>query len=138
MPIQKIYHMDTIIKEGQIAHAQVWMDMLDAKARGDREQVKALAKPLLDGYTAAVDYPASIFYEELMELYPDAKCVLTTREFDSWYKSVLQTLYEIRQVQEPTWMMKVVPFMIQLNKSACTRAPLVLTRAQAPRCASAA
>lgn len=48
---------------------------------------------LFDGFQAAVDFPTSIFYKELLEEYPDAKVILTIREADSWYESVKNTVY---------------------------------------------
>jgi len=114
-PKAKVYHMDSILHEGQIADAKIWMDMLEAKGKGDKEKVKALAKPMLDPYECLLDYPPSIFYEELMELYPEAKCLITTREADAWYTSVVQTLYAVRQAQEGTWMIYVDSWMIKFT-----------------------
>ena len=34
-----------------------------------------------------------MFIDRLMEYYPDAKVILTKRDADSWYKSVLNTIY---------------------------------------------
>ena len=39
-------------------------------------------------FNAAVDWPSAAFYKELMELYPDAKVIHTTRDPEAWYKSV--------------------------------------------------
>lgn len=74
--------------------------MLEAKARGDKETVKQLAKPMLDDYVAILDYPGCIFYEELMELYPEAKCLLTTRDAEAWYTSIRATLKLIHEVRD--------------------------------------
>lgn len=101
--------MDTIIKEGNFKDCAVWMAMVDAKARGDREEVKRLGKQVLEGYIGALDYPAMYFYEELMEIFPNAKCVLSTREAEAWYRSVSDTLYAIRRCADPTWMLRLVP-----------------------------
>ena len=30
--------------------------------------------------------PAAYFVEELLEAYPDAKVILTERDYESWYK----------------------------------------------------
>lgn len=46
----------------------------------------------LANYQAAVDVPASLFYKELMQLYPDAKVVLTIRNASNWYDSVRETI----------------------------------------------
>lgn len=40
------------------------------------------------GYRAAVDLPSALYYEQLNELYPDAKFILTTREnSEVWFES---------------------------------------------------
>lgn len=113
---EKIYHMDTILHEGQIQDAATWAAMLEAKGRGDKETVKALAKPMCDKYEALIDYPPSVFYQELMELYPDAKCVLTTREADAWYESVLVTLWAVRKASQGTWMSVLDSWTIKFYK----------------------
>ena len=46
-----------------------------------------------EGYHGGVDYPTCLFYKELVEENPKAKVIHTTREFDSWYKSVYETVY---------------------------------------------
>ena len=36
-----------------------------------------------------------LYFRELMELYPDAKVILTVRDPETWYKSVKETIYQI-------------------------------------------
>ena len=43
-------------------------------------------------YAHVQDAPAIFFWEKLLETYPDAKVVMTTREFESWHKSVNDTI----------------------------------------------
>src|SRR5579863_2236585 len=40
------------------------------------------------GYQASVDWPACAFYKELMQVYPEAKVLLTVRDPEKWYESV--------------------------------------------------
>jgi hypothetical protein len=49
---------------------------------------------LLGGYKAAVDWPSSYFWRELMVAYPDAKVILTERDAEAWYKSISNTIFE--------------------------------------------
>lgn len=50
---------------------------------------------LLAGYAAAVDWPASAFYAELAEAYPDAVVVLSRRDsFDTWWRSCSDTIFK--------------------------------------------
>ena len=50
---------------------------------------------MLKGYTAVVDFPGAIFYKELMQHYPDAKVILTVRDPERWYKSAIDTIYNM-------------------------------------------
>jgi Sulfotransferase domain len=45
-----------------------------------------------DKFNAAVDWPSAAFYKQLMEVYPDAKVIHTTRDPEKWYKSVMNTI----------------------------------------------
>jgi Sulfotransferase domain len=47
------------------------------------------------GYRATVDWPAAAFWRELVERYPDAKVLLTRRDSDRWYDSVMNTIYPV-------------------------------------------
>lgn len=44
---------------------------------------------------AVTDIPAAIFPAELIAAYPNAKVILTTRNVDSWYTSMMQTVYNV-------------------------------------------
>ena len=48
---------------------------------------------LYDGYDGTVDFPGYPWYKEHMKRYPDAKVILTVRDFDDWYKSVDSTVF---------------------------------------------
>ncbi|MEL7031074.1 MAG: sulfotransferase family protein [Pseudomonadota bacterium] len=62
---------------------------------------------VFDGYQASVDFPSSAYWRELAAQYPDAKIILTTRSFDSWYDSACETIYPVSR-DIPGWMM-VIP-----------------------------
>jgi hypothetical protein len=48
---------------------------------------------LFDGYTAAVDWPASSFWATLAETYPDALVLLSVRDAESWWRSASSTIF---------------------------------------------
>lgn len=48
---------------------------------------------IFKGYRATVDYPGCLFWRELMAHYPEAKVILTTRDPDSWFESVSETIF---------------------------------------------
>ena len=48
---------------------------------------------LYKGYDATVDFPGYPWYKEHMKRYPEAKVILTVRDFEAWYKSVDSTVF---------------------------------------------
>ncbi len=48
---------------------------------------------IFDGYLSTTDYPGCTYWRELAEHYPDAKVVLSTRDPDSWFDSVSNTIF---------------------------------------------
>jgi hypothetical protein len=77
------YHMEEVIRNPP--HVPVW----EAASTGQSVDWKQL----FDGWGAAVDFPAALYYQELMEAYPDAKVVLSTRDPEAWYTSMSQTIH---------------------------------------------
>jgi hypothetical protein len=56
---------------------------------------------LLGDYTAAVSWPASAFWRELVDAYPDAVVVLSTRQSaEAWWRSADATILELARREE--------------------------------------
>lgn len=47
---------------------------------------------VFEGFQAQVDWPASFFWKELSDHFPEAKVILTTRDPDAWYASISRTI----------------------------------------------
>jgi hypothetical protein len=62
---------------------------------------------VFSGFQASVDFPSASYWRELVAHYPDAKVILTTRSFDSWYESARETIYPV-SAGIPGWM-TVIP-----------------------------
>lgn len=62
-----------------------------AIARGEPVDLNAL----FAGYQASVDWPACAVYRELMQLYPEAKVLLSVRDPEKWYESARNTIYHV-------------------------------------------
>jgi hypothetical protein len=60
---------------------------------------------LFAGYTAAVDWPTSLFWRELNEAFPEALVLLSTRDSAAtWYQSVERTILPYaRMALAPEW-----------------------------------
>jgi len=82
------YHMTEVFEHPE--HTDSW----DAARRGEAVDWDGL----LEGYGAAVDWPACTFYAEIMERYPDAKVLLSVRDPDRWYESTRNTIYELSRI----------------------------------------
>ncbi|OQO07248.1 hypothetical protein B0A48_07818 [Cryoendolithus antarcticus] len=89
---EPVYHMREVAMH---SHQPAWISLLDRKYR-DREAPEALIpalKDVLEPYCGMADFPASIFPESLLSAYPNAKVILTPRNEDAWYASMLRTLW---------------------------------------------
>lgn len=62
---------------------------------------------VFEGFQASVDFPSAGYWRDLAEHYPDAKIILTTRSFDSWYESASETIYPVSKGM-PNWLL-IVP-----------------------------
>ncbi|SFN72476.1 hypothetical protein SAMN04487989_10325 [Bizionia echini] len=59
-------------------------------------ELKNYIQNTLENWDAVQDMPWPLFYQELYELYPDAKFILTIRETDDWFNSVKRFFGSIR------------------------------------------
>ncbi|KAL1846322.1 hypothetical protein VTK73DRAFT_312 [Phialemonium thermophilum] len=69
-----------------------WLEIMklapQAKTLGQKKYLEYLLADILDGYVATVDCPAITLTPELMALFPDAVVIATTRDEESWWKSM--------------------------------------------------
>ena len=76
------YHMVEVIEHPE--HAEAWYRTCHGGT---------IDFSLFEGYRSIVDWPAVHYWRELVEHFPKAKVVLSIRDGESWYKSVLDTIY---------------------------------------------
>lgn len=53
------------------------------------------------GFAAAVDWPSAAFWPELMEAFPDALVVLSTRDTQAWWQSAHETIFRVVEGANP-------------------------------------
>lgn len=63
----------------------MWQDAFAAKYDGEGTFGREQWDQLLGHCQAVCDWPAVAFAKELIEAYPEAKVILTTRDVDSWH-----------------------------------------------------
>ncbi len=85
----KCYHMM------EVRHHADHIDMWLALARGESVDWEVL----FEDYQASVDWPSCNFWREQMKAYPEAKVILTIRDAESWYQSVMNTIWEASKKQ---------------------------------------
>jgi hypothetical protein len=76
----RCYHMKEITEAP--GHLQAWHEFVSGRARMDW-------KTLFESYEATVDFPACVYYRELLQEFPDAKVILNVRDPEPWYQSFL-------------------------------------------------
>lgn len=80
-----VYHTGTQLVHASEEHMFRWVEI--TRRYSDREFVKEQLRTLLRGFAAVTDAPTIQFAEELIELYPDAQIIVTTRDPERWWKS---------------------------------------------------
>lgn len=78
------YHMAEAM--GSTERMAGWIDAFGGKPDWDT---------IYEGFTATVDWPGSFFYQELMEVYPDAKVLLSVRDGVAWARSMRNTIWDM-------------------------------------------
>jgi Sulfotransferase domain len=92
------YHSGANILQRGNSHILRWIEILRTSMRLRQnpasvtiaEQVyqKYLIAKQLEGFVAVADSPCNMYAEVLMELYPDAKIIVTTRDEEKWWQSI--------------------------------------------------
>ncbi len=79
------YHMVEVLKKP--SSLSYWVAAVQGKAVNWDE--------VFQGYQSTVDWPGCSFYKELMEVYPEAKVLLSVRDPEKWYESAANTIYKM-------------------------------------------
>ena len=79
------YHMVDVLAD--LDQAKLWQRALDGEAPWEQ---------IFDGFNSTVDWPGGYFYRELIDVYPDAKVLLSAREPHAWERSMRETVWAVR------------------------------------------
>jgi hypothetical protein len=79
------YHMVNVLAD--LDQVNLWMAALNGQPRWDE---------VFAGFQSTVDWPGGYFYEELMEVYPEALVLLSVRDPQTWAKSACDTVWSVR------------------------------------------
>lgn len=82
-----VYHGGTHCLAGKDADAKKWVQYFEERRAGNKEQALKLLREVTAGYVAYTDSPICLAVDDMVELYPNAKVVLVTRDPERWWKS---------------------------------------------------
>ncbi|MFH2045181.1 MAG: sulfotransferase family protein [Pseudomonadota bacterium] len=107
----RCYHMQNVSREK--GHVQAWTDLV--KGRGIDW------KKLFQDYQATVDAPACFYYAELLREFPDAKVVLTVRDSNRWYESIMTLFKTMKPLRPIGYAIPTLGRFIRLVDSLCDK-----------------
>ncbi|GJJ15985.1 hypothetical protein Clacol_010264 [Clathrus columnatus] len=82
------YHMIRIFQNHNVEEVNTWINVSQGSTTLDD------IRTLLKDYNSIMDYPSAIYYEQLYQIYPDAKFILTTRDPVKWETSIKSTILQ--------------------------------------------
>lgn len=83
------YHMFEVLQK---SHAKQWL-----KFAQDPSDLMLLNSVLAgSGYNSSCDFPSAVFWKEQLELYPNAKVILTVRDAEKWHQSCMDTIFHFQ------------------------------------------
>ena len=78
---------------------------------------------LFSGFHATVDWPSARWWREIAAHYPDAKVLLSVRDPEAWYTSVINTIYQPMKFAAPDH----APELVRLQSEMVRKSILVET-----------
>jgi hypothetical protein len=76
-----------------LPHTNLLKRCFEAENETDKAKRQKILHELFDGYAATADFPGMCFADDLMEMYPDAKVILNTRNSaQTWLSSISGTI----------------------------------------------
>ncbi|KAF8570844.1 Cell wall integrity and stress response component 1, partial [Paragonimus westermani] len=99
---QPCYHMSDIVMHYGEPHIKQWLLNFQKMKETDGNNDRFLWDDIFYGCVSAVDYPTCAFYKELMNVYPNAKVILTERDPRAWVDSCRSTTLCTDMLRTPT------------------------------------
>ncbi|KAH8682287.1 hypothetical protein BX600DRAFT_430171 [Xylariales sp. PMI_506] len=101
---------------GSPKEMKTWLEIMELAPRQngpeDYKRMDFLIRSNFEGYVATMDCPAASLVPEIMRAYPEAVVIVTTREHDSWWKS----MRNMNQMMS-TWYLPVIVMWLRKAQS---------------------
>jgi hypothetical protein len=120
------YHMMSASVENP-PDCLMWSDALAAKYDGVGTFGREQWDQLFGHCQAVCDWPCVAFAKELIEAYPEAKIIITTRDVDSWHASTMKTVHwratepELKLAAKVDWAASMYQPMISSKSTALNK-----------------
>ena len=98
------HHMSEVV--GDARQIRAWSEV--ANGRPDFDGIFA-------GYRAAVDFPVSAYWPDVLKAYPDARVIHSYRDPEDWYGSFSQTILPLILDRE-AWPPNAIPWFEMMEK----------------------
>ncbi|KAL7808727.1 hypothetical protein V8C44DRAFT_335207 [Trichoderma aethiopicum] len=82
-----VHHTATQLFNREDSYCKKWNQVYRYRREGNRARLLKALADVFAGFVGATDVTAIDFIPELMELYPDLKVILVTRDQSAWWKS---------------------------------------------------
>jgi len=102
------YHMAEVFPRPQ--HVAMW-HRLAFEHQMDWDQ-------LFDGFHATVDWPSARWWREIAAHYPDAKVLLSVRDPEAWYASMINTIYQPMKSPAPDHAPELVRIQSEMARKS--------------------
>jgi len=90
----KCHHMARVATDKTTRNQDFWPKAVAGKAT--EEEWKQFVRE--ERLSACVDFPSSLFWKDLLKIYPNAKVLLNDRDPVRWYESAKNTVFQIIQL----------------------------------------
>jgi len=104
------HHMSEVITEPE--QVRLWTDVTNGRPDFDR---------IFAGFRAAVDFPVSAYWQDVLASNPDARVVLSYRDAEEWYGSFSQTILPLILDRE-AWPENAKPWFEMIEKVIISKA----------------
>ncbi|PHH74842.1 hypothetical protein CDD82_4745 [Ophiocordyceps australis] len=100
-----VLHGGTAMFGREEAYIKLWCEIY--RTRDNRPVLLKLLRQATQGFVAITDAPGIFFIPELLEIYPDAKVVLVTRDPQRWLQSIEHLISNVNWVR-PWWLFSLL------------------------------
>lgn len=104
------HHMSEVVENPE--QTRLWTEA--AQGRPDYDAI-------FDGYAAAVDFPAAVFWQDILAHYPSARVILSWRPAEEWYESFSNTILPL-VLDESKWSQEARPWFQMVERVVVGRA----------------